>query len=80
MNPINTTSGKTAKANIERLRQRRVPVPVDYTDALVDQLDALSEQAFVVIRSVREPINVLLRLTVQAKQTVRKLRKVDVEV
>ena len=55
-------------------------MPIDKTEALLDQLDALADQAHVVIRAVREPVNVLRRMMVEAKQTVQKMRKVDVEI
>lgn len=72
---IRTTSGKTARAHIADLRQRRVPIPQDQTSALINQLDALADQAYMVIRMMREQGNALRVLAVEAKQTVNALRK-----
>jgi hypothetical protein len=82
MEPIRTTSGKTARAQIAALRQKRIVAQADPSEALIVQLDALADQAYATIRAMREQGNLLRLLAVDAKRTVlelRKGRKVDVE-
>lgn len=82
MDPIRTTSGKTARDNLAALRQRRQLIQPDQTDAVLDKLEALADQSYRVIRMLRTELNALRLQAVDAKQTVmnlRKQRKVDLE-
>lgn len=75
MEPIRTTSGKTAKARLAELRQRRVVIGIDNTEELANKLDALADQAYATVRAMRDQGNALRLLAVDAKRTVMELRK-----
>ena len=82
MQPISTTSGRTAKANTDALRQRRIPVLVDRTDETIEAMEALADQCYTLIRSMRDHINAVRPLAIAAKQLAmkaRKARKIDLE-
>ena len=82
MEPIRTTSGKTARANLADMRQRRVAVHKDQTDVLIEQLDALALQAYATIRAIGEQGNLLRLLAIDARKltkALRKARSVDVQ-
>ena len=82
LNPISTTSGASAKANLKALReQRRIPMYVDRTDEILQLLDALAVEAYATIRMMRVRGNALRMQAVVAKQMVLELRKrkVDLE-
>ena len=81
MEPIKTTSGKTARANTDVLRQRR-QLEREPLDVVIDKLDALADQAYQTIRMMRNEGNALRLLAVEAKQltaVLRKKRPVDLE-
>lgn len=87
---IKTTSGKTAMKRLEVLRkarpelrkQPRTDFRAEQVDALVQKMDALAEQSYRTYRTLREQLNVLRQIAVDAKQTAMEMRrhgKVDVE-
>jgi uncharacterized membrane protein len=81
MDPIRTISGKTARDRLRALRERRLPAPPDHTEMLVDKLDALAKQAYTTIQTVRDQMNALRLLAVDARQTVKEIRKTpDIEI
>jgi hypothetical protein len=48
---------------------------------LVDKLDALAKQAYTTIQTVRDQMNALRLLAVDARQTVKEIRKTpDIEI
>jgi len=82
--PVELAAESTrARARLVELRQQRQHAHASKVDALVEKLDALASQCYVVIRASREHLNVLRLLAIDAKQTVlklRKSRKPDVEI
>jgi len=77
MEPIRTTSGKTAKARLADLRLRRNPTQKEQIALLILKLDAISDQSYSIIRMMRDHGNALRLLAIDGKQTVAKLRKLD---
>lgn len=54
-------------------------VQKDPTAELMAKLDAMANQAYLTVRMMRTQGNLLRALVVDAKQTVRRLHKLDVE-
>lgn len=73
MDPIKTTSGKTAREHIKVLRDAR-PAR-DHTDMLIEKLDALAEQAYSTIRMMRKEGNALRLMAIDAKRVAMLLKK-----
>jgi len=89
MTPISTGSGKSARANIDALRQRRIPVLVERTDETIEALESLADQSYALLRALRDHVNAvrfhmeaMRPLAIAAKQLAlkaRKARKIDLE-
>ena len=82
MPAISTGSGKTARANIDALRQRRIPVLIERTDETIETMEALADKCYTLINAMRSHINAVRPLAVAAKQLAmkaRKARKIDLE-
>lgn len=78
----NRTTGKTTRAKIAELRQRRVPVLTEKIADPVETLDDLATQVYALIHSMRAHINAIRPIAIKAKQlamTLKNAKRLDVE-